>query len=177
VAWVRGLGRWRWLWLGLWFWRWFWRWRRRASWSVGVVAVAAGLVGLVIWLLGPGSRWAGGSTIAALHGKERADAVDAVRKTLLAAAGGTAALIGLSFTGRTFYLSRRGHLTDRYTKAIAQLASDKREERLGGIYALEHLMVESPRDHDTVCRCPRRLHPLTRFRQDGSTRQVGPDRR
>src|SRR5215211_6735868 len=32
---------------------------------------------------------------------------------------------------------RGAHLTDRYMKAITQLASDKLEERLGGIYALE----------------------------------------
>lgn len=59
-------------------------------------------------------------------------------------------LAGLAFTARTYYLTRRGQLTDRYTKAIAQLASDKLTERLGGIYALEHLMAESDRDHDTV---------------------------
>ncbi|HVQ93484.1 MAG TPA: hypothetical protein VMU51_20775 [Mycobacteriales bacterium] len=37
-----------------------------------------------------------------------------------------------------------------YTKAITQLASDKLTERLGGSYALEHLMAESARDHDTI---------------------------
>jgi hypothetical protein len=59
-------------------------------------------------------------------------------------------LAGLGFSARTYYLTRRGQLTDRYSKAITQLASDKLAERLGGIYALEHLMVESERDHDTV---------------------------
>src|SRR5262249_18033436 len=56
----------------------------------------------------------------------------------------------LGFTARTYYLSRRGQLTDRYAKAITQLASEKLTERLGGIYALEHLMAESSRDHNTV---------------------------
>ncbi|MBM0255999.1 pentapeptide repeat-containing protein [Micromonospora sp. 4G55] len=88
--------------------------------------------------------------MADLHGKERADAIDAVRKTLLTAAAGVAALVGLSFTARTYFLSRRGQITDRYSKAVTQLAAGKLEERLGGIFALEHLMVESPRDHDTV---------------------------
>jgi len=59
-------------------------------------------------------------------------------------------LTGAAFTARTFFLSRRGQFTDRYTKAIGQLASDRLTERLGGIYALEHLMGESERDHHTV---------------------------
>jgi hypothetical protein len=37
-----------------------------------------------------------------------------------------------------------------YTKAIGLLASEKLDERIGGIYALEHIMIESERDHETV---------------------------
>jgi hypothetical protein len=87
-----------------------------------------------------------------LHGKEEADARNATRQTLLAAVGGLVVLTGAVFAARTYYLSRRGQLTDRYTKAIGQLASSGNNltERLGGIYALEHLMIESERDHDTV---------------------------
>jgi hypothetical protein len=33
---------------------------------------------------------------------------------------------------------------------VTQLASDKLAERLGGIFALEHLMRESDRDHETI---------------------------
>jgi hypothetical protein len=108
------------------------------------------MIGLLTLLLGPIAWRLGGHTLADLHGKDRADAINSARQTLLAAAGGTAALTGLAFTARTFYLSRRGQLTDRYTKAIGLLASDNLTERLGGIYALEHLMIESPRDHNTV---------------------------
>jgi hypothetical protein len=43
-----------------------------------------------------------------------------------------------------------GHLTDRYTKAVEQLGSDKIEVRLGGIYALERLMRDSPTDQPTI---------------------------
>jgi hypothetical protein len=89
--------------------------------------------------------------VAALRGKDAADAVNAVRQTLpAAAAAGLAAAVGLAFTARTFYLSRRGQVTDRYTKAVALLASDKMAERVGAVYALEHVMVQSPVDHDTV---------------------------
>jgi hypothetical protein len=41
-------------------------------------------------------------------------------------------------------------VTDRFGKAITQLASDKIEERVGGIYALEHVMMDSERDHQTI---------------------------
>ena len=119
----------------------------RLGWiALGVIAV----VGFVIVLLGPVTSWASGSTVHHLHGKERADAVNAVRQTLLQASGGAAALIVLVFTGMTFVLNRRGQVTDRYAKAIAMLASDKLDERIGGIFALEHVMIESERDHDTI---------------------------
>jgi hypothetical protein len=128
------------------------RWRRPSLWSwlswVIGAALAIGLVWSIFgWL---GERAAGPTVAGIVEAKERAAAINAVRQTLLAAAGGLAATTGLAFTARTFYLSRRGQLTDRYTKAIGQLASDKLEERLGGIYALEHLMRESARDHQTV---------------------------
>jgi hypothetical protein len=41
-------------------------------------------------------------------------------------------------------------VTDRYTKAIEQLGSDKLDVRIGGIYALERVARDSPRDHPTV---------------------------
>ncbi|MGW5686571.1 hypothetical protein [Nonomuraea sp. NPDC003754] len=43
-----------------------------------------------------------------------------------------------------------GQVTDRFGKAVGQLASDKLEERLGGIHALEHVMSESAVDHTAV---------------------------
>jgi uncharacterized protein YjbI with pentapeptide repeats len=43
-----------------------------------------------------------------------------------------------------------GQLTDRYTKAIEQLGSDKLDVRIGGIYALERVARDSIRDHPTV---------------------------
>lgn len=113
-----------------------------------LLLAAVATVGLLILLLGPVAWWATPSKH--LQGKEKTDARNATRQTLLATVGGLALLAGAGFTARTYYLTRRGQLTDRYTKAITQLASDKITERLGGIYALEHLMAESERDHGTV---------------------------
>ena len=66
---------------------------------------------------------------------------------MLAAVG---AAVGLAYTARTYRLSREGQLTDRYTKAVEQLGSDKIEVRLGGLYALERLMHDSPADRPTI---------------------------
>jgi hypothetical protein len=41
-------------------------------------------------------------------------------------------------------------VTDRYTKAIEQLGSDKLDVRIGGIYALERVARDSAKDHPTV---------------------------
>ncbi|MFD3931133.1 pentapeptide repeat-containing protein [Streptomyces sp. NPDC058614] len=58
-------------------------------------------------------------------------------------------LAGLAYTIRHYFLARRGQVTDRYSRAVAQLAGAP-VERLGGIYALEHVMRESDDDHETV---------------------------
>jgi hypothetical protein len=73
-----------------------------------------------------------------------------VRGTLLTALGGVAALVAIAYTARTFYLSRRGQVTDRFSRAVSHLASERLEERLGGIHALEQVMRESPQDHEAV---------------------------
>jgi hypothetical protein len=81
---------------------------------------------------------------------------------------GLAGLGGLAITARTYRLGHQAHIlterlgqqahilteqrqiTDRYTKAIEQLGSGKLHVRLGGIYALERIAVDSARDHPTV---------------------------
>lgn len=101
-------------------------------------------------VLGPLSWLIAGDTVRTLHGKERADALTAVRQTVLAAVAGTSVLIGVGFTARTYRLSRRGQVTERFRTAMGLLASDKLAGRLGAIYSLEHVMAESPEEHNTV---------------------------
>jgi uncharacterized protein YjbI with pentapeptide repeats len=48
-------------------------------------------------------------------------------------------------TTRTFEVTERGHVTDRYSKAIEQLGNDSLDVRLGGIYALEQIARDSAR--------------------------------
>jgi hypothetical protein len=48
----------------------------------------------------------------------------------------------------TFRLAQRGHLTDRYSKAIEQIGDGNLDVRLGGIYALEQLATDSQNARD-----------------------------
>jgi len=47
-------------------------------------------------------------------------------------------------------LTERGQVTDRISKAVDQVGSDKLDVRLGGMYALERLMRESPGDQPNL---------------------------
>jgi uncharacterized protein YjbI with pentapeptide repeats len=58
--------------------------------------------------------------------------------------------LNFSLSRRTFELTEQGQVTDRYTKAVEQLGSDKLDVRIGGIYALERVARDSARDHSTV---------------------------
>jgi len=65
-------------------------------------------------------------------------------------------------------LTEQGQVTDRYTKAIEQLGSDRREVRIGGIYALERIARDSARDHPTV------MEVLTAFIREHAGEQRPP---
>ncbi|RAS25434.1 uncharacterized protein YjbI with pentapeptide repeats [Streptomyces avidinii] len=47
-------------------------------------------------------------------------------------------------------LVREGQMTDRYATAIELIAANELTKRLGGIYALERIMRDSPKDHETI---------------------------
>lgn len=70
---------------------------------------------------------------------------------LVAVAGG---LIALNETRRANAEMRRAndntHVRELYATAISQLGADNLDVRLGGIYALERIAVNSPDDHRTV---------------------------
>ncbi|WP_328617207.1 pentapeptide repeat-containing protein [Amycolatopsis sp. NBC_00355] len=107
-------------------------------------------VGFVVVVLGPLSWWLATDNVRNLRGKEQADALNAVRQTVLLSLAGAATLSGAAFTARSFVLARRGQVTERFHKATAQLGAATSEERLGGIYALEQVWRESPRDHSAI---------------------------
>lgn len=110
--------------------------------------------------------------------KDLADAENSYRATLAQIFGGVAIGIGLYYTWRrigiaekelkatqdnleitqknlavaqeNLKVSQESQITERFTRAIEQLGSEKIEIRLGGIYALERIAKESEKDYWSI---------------------------
>jgi hypothetical protein len=65
-------------------------------------------------------------------------------------ATGIAAVAALLLTYQSLTVTQRGQVSDRFGRAVEQLGADTIDVRLGGIYALEQLMRDSPDDQPTV---------------------------
>ena len=89
------------------------------------------------------------------------DIENEARKTLAYILGGILAIIGIYMAHRRIralerqvqigqeqlQVAQEGQITERFTRAIEQLGSDKMAIRLGGIYALERIANDSDRDY------------------------------
>lgn len=71
--------------------------------------------------------------------------------------GAAGLIVGLYYTARRIKaseeqvrISEEGHITERFTRAVEQLGNRYMAIRLGGIYALERIARDSPKDHWTV---------------------------
>lgn len=132
-------------------------WPRGLRWLIGGVA-AVGLALAIAWVLFvPAADWLAHHDAGSAKGPLLQRARDDARGRLLTLGAGLFAAGALAYTARNFNLSRRtfalteqGQVTDRYTKAIEQLGSNKLDVRIGGIYALERIAHDSARDHPTV---------------------------
>jgi hypothetical protein len=142
-----------------------------------MVAAAVALFAVVWWKLPPALYPdAGGGTDA---DNARLRAVVDTRTAMLAGLIGVGAILTFWLNSRiyritagTLVLTRQGHFTERYSKAIDQLGSDNLDVRLGGIYALERLAVDSEGYHPTV------VEVLSAFaREHGDRSHVGVDPR
>jgi hypothetical protein len=87
--------------------------------------------------------------------------VGRVRTALLASLAGLIAAVGAVLSGLTYRLNNRvatqtqdrdlqGQITERFTRAIDQLGSEKLDVRLGGIYGLERIARDSASDQPQV---------------------------
>ncbi len=110
---------------------------------LAVVALAA----LALWIL-PAvlTRQPSDGMTAA----ERLKAANDVRAPLVAFLVAIGAAGTLLFTARTYVLSREGHVTDRYTRAVGQLGDESSPVRIGGVYALERIGKDSTKDRTTI---------------------------
>jgi hypothetical protein len=119
-----------------------------------VAGAVAGAVVIAAALLWPITDLIAAHDVGLIAGPQRAmqlrTAREAVRTQLLTLAAGVFVAWALWYTAQNFRLSRQGQVTDRYTRAIEQLGSNKLDVRIGAIYALERVARDSPKDHPTV---------------------------
>lgn len=129
--------------------------------AIGVVAYAA--------LLWRGPWWFDGAHLRT-EDLQPADGVviTGFRTMLVAIGAGLIAAIGLYYTHRAHQqtrelfdhtrakdreqadLTREGQVTERYVEAIKLLSTESLTQQLGGIYALERIMLDSEKDRRTV---------------------------
>lgn len=133
-----------------------------SSHRIGLLAAAmVAATATVVALIWPITDLIAAHDVGLITGSTRAvqlqSARESVRTQLLTLGAGIFAAGALAFTAlnftlsrRTFILTEQGQVTDRYTKAIEQLGSDKLDVRIGAIYALERVARDSARDHPTV---------------------------
>jgi len=131
-----------------------WDRRRALIWALAVV-ISVGVLVLAIWAI---PLLLTRHPSAGLSAAARLAAENDVRTPVVAAlavVGAAALTAGVTWRAtvtalRGQALAEQSQVTDRYTKAIDQLGSDKLDVRVGGIYALERITVDSPRDLGTV---------------------------
>jgi uncharacterized protein YjbI with pentapeptide repeats len=147
--------------------------RRFTALGVTLASVAVATVVMLFYIQLP--WWLDDSRLHQMNAQEQQTLIAADRGDALKFIAGLGGIVVVLYTARRHTLDRRAlqvtqeslratldgdarsaelateaQVTDRYTKAIGQLASDKPTERLGGIYALERIMNDSPKDHDTI---------------------------
>ncbi|MFJ3673778.1 pentapeptide repeat-containing protein [Streptomyces sp. NPDC090106] len=77
--------------------------------------------------------------------KEQSGAlVTGLRTAVVAFTAALGAGIALLYTARNYRLTRRGQITDRFTKALERLGSPEIYIRIGGILALEQIVRDAP---------------------------------
>ncbi len=77
-------------------------------------------------------------------GADRHTAINAARTGLAAVLAAVGGVAGLLYTARTYRLTHRGQIAERYTKALDQLAHGGSSVRTGALYALERISQENP---------------------------------
>jgi hypothetical protein len=111
------------------------------------MALVLGLGLVILWVPEKMVAWVGAN-----HDPQYATIVDKYRSTLAQSIGGLLVLVGLYFTARNVFAAEQTRLTKTFSDAIAQLGFADKDGvpvipiRLGGIYALERLSRDSPKD-------------------------------
>lgn len=137
------------------------RWRRTLAWILFIGALLAGVSWAGWWLLHVHPHQAAeearkATTPEEIRALERRDRVFGTGGQLLL---GVAVILGAGFAlwrvlvlDKQVKITEQGQITERFTRAIEQLGDEhgRPAVRLGGIYALERIAKDSPRDHPQV---------------------------
>ncbi|GAA3350842.1 pentapeptide repeat-containing protein [Amorphoplanes nipponensis] len=120
--------------------------------AVGGILVLLFMIALIEprWIL----RLDLGSDMKNLRPPEMANAINQIRSTVIQAVGSVVVLSGayvgwrqlqhnMHATQAQIELQRAGHLTDRYTRVVEQLASTDETIRVGAIHALDRIAAEA----------------------------------
>ncbi|MCX4827615.1 MULTISPECIES: pentapeptide repeat-containing protein [unclassified Streptomyces] len=112
--------------------------------TLTVICVAAVLIGLP-WLVWRGPYVIDGEYLDRSElAKGSAALVTGLRTALVAGTAALGAGMALFYTARTYHLTRRGQITDRFTKALERLGSEQQYVRIGGILAMEQIFQDAP---------------------------------
>ncbi|NNH76076.1 pentapeptide repeat-containing protein [Nocardia uniformis] len=118
--------------------------------TVTALALLYGLYELPLWL----SR----ADLAQLNPKDRLAATATLRSqfaptlgVILAILGFVSTARGLMYTARKYWLDHDSQYIDRFNTAIGYLDSDNPVTREGGVWALQGIMRDSPRDRNRGC--------------------------
>ncbi|MFJ8825606.1 pentapeptide repeat-containing protein [Streptomyces sp. NPDC102467] len=118
--------------------------RRQIGQALAVVGVTAILVGLP-WLVWRGPYVIDGEYLDRSElAKGSAALVTGLRTAIVACTAALGAGLALLYTARTYRLTRRGQITDRFTKALERLGSEQQYVRIGGILAMEQILQDAP---------------------------------
>ncbi|GAA2919460.1 MULTISPECIES: pentapeptide repeat-containing protein [Streptomyces] len=120
--------------------------QRISSWALAIFASLALVVGLP-WLVWQGpylldAAYIDTATLGA--GTGSAALVTGLRTALVACVAAIGAGMALLYTVRNYRLTRRGQITDRFTKALERLGSAETYVRIGGVLALEQIIQDAP---------------------------------
>jgi uncharacterized protein YjbI with pentapeptide repeats len=151
-----------------------------SSWFYWVIAgfILAILIAWVShWGIQVSQNWANLQRDPTDATKRKFDASLEIAKAIVGGAGTIATICGgiilyfnfrvanqnVKIANQNVELTESRLITERFSKAVEQLGSDKLEVRLGGIYALERIAYDSDRDHWTI------MEILTSFIQEKSS--------
>jgi hypothetical protein len=134
---------------------------RETAWLVVLVAVLIAAMLVAFFVLPPAvvshgdlreeipTTATGLQTATEPTGVDLVNARNGVRTAAVALVAGIGAALATGFAARTYYLARRGQLTDRYKAAVEQLAGDATVQ-VSAIGDLERLAGEVPSRHRQI---------------------------